>query len=126
VFKPVICDLMSISPKLANSTPYEEDDGRWADQHERTRYQPDVLKALISGYEYQLKFVVDSAEDVAEVRQIVADIGADTGKVLLMPQGRSRRELAEKSEEVVKVCKDLGYRFCPRLHIEIWGDRRGV
>jgi 7-carboxy-7-deazaguanine synthase len=126
VFKPVVCDLMSISPKLSNSTPYDEDDGRWADQHERLRYQPDVLRELISSYEYQLKFVVEDKEDIDEIRQIVAEIGADSKRILLMPQGRNRRELAEKSQEVVKMCTALGYRFCPRLHIEIWGDKRGV
>jgi 7-carboxy-7-deazaguanine synthase len=126
VFKPVVCDLMSISPKLANSTPYDEDDGRWADQHERTRYQPDVLKELISRYDYQLKFVVNDREDVPEIREIVESLGADKRRVLLMPQGRNRRELAERSEAVVRICTDMGYRFCPRVHIEIWGDRRGV
>jgi 7-carboxy-7-deazaguanine synthase len=126
VFKPVICDLMSISPKLANSTPWDEDDGRWADQHERTRYQPDVLKELVSRYEHQLKFVVNDREDLAEIRQIVGDLGVDRHRVLLMPQGRNGRELAERSETVVKMCTEFGFRFCPRLHIEIWGDRRGV
>src|SRR5688572_24789675 len=48
VFAPVECDLMSISPKLSNSTPHEEEGGRWAAQHDRTRYQPEVLKQLMS------------------------------------------------------------------------------
>ena len=52
------CDLMSISPKLANSTPHTRDDGRWADQHERLRYQPEILRRLIQLYPYQLKFVI--------------------------------------------------------------------
>ena len=38
VYQPVACDLMSISPKLANSTPVEREGGRWAPQHERLRY----------------------------------------------------------------------------------------
>jgi 7-carboxy-7-deazaguanine synthase len=126
VFKPVVCDLMSISPKLANSTPWEEDDGRWADMHERTRYRPEVLKELISRYNYQLKFVVNDREDLAEIREIVKELDADKQRVLLMPQGRNRKELAERSEHVIKICTEFGYRFCPRVHIEIWGDRRGV
>jgi 7-carboxy-7-deazaguanine synthase len=123
VFKPVVCDLMSISPKLANSTPQEN---RWADQHERTRYQPQVLKELISRYEYQMKFVVNDREDVSEIRDIVEALGIDKQRVLLMPQGRNREELAARSEGVVKICTELGYRYCPRVHIEIWGNRRGV
>ena len=48
VYQPLVCDLMSISPKLANSTPHTRDEGRWAAQHERLRYQPEVLKRLMA------------------------------------------------------------------------------
>ena len=65
VFAPVACDLMSISPKLANSTP---DDARWGRQHERLRIQPEVLAELMARYEYQLKFVIERPEDLEEVR----------------------------------------------------------
>ena len=126
VFEPVVCDLMSISPKLSNSTPEDEEGGRYAAQHERTRLQPAVLKQLISSYPYQLKFVVGSPDDVPEIRDIVAEIGADSSRVLLMPEGRERGVLAERARWLVEVCKSLNYRFCPRLHIEIWGDKRGV
>src|SRR5579862_645846 len=43
VFAPVQCDLMSISPKLANSTP----EGEWAKQHDKLRTRIDVLKRLM-------------------------------------------------------------------------------
>src|SRR5579862_5722629 len=46
------CDLLSISPKLANSTPHDRDGGRWAQQHDRLRYQPEILKRLIQLYSY--------------------------------------------------------------------------
>jgi len=61
-FEPVACDLMSISPKLANSTPTRREGGRWAAQHDRLRYQPDVLRQLMAAYPYQLKFVVRQPE----------------------------------------------------------------
>ncbi len=50
VYQPIACDLMSISPKLANSTPHEREGGRWAQQHERLRYQPEVLRRLTAEY----------------------------------------------------------------------------
>src|SRR3974390_456472 len=56
---PVRCDLMSISPKLANSTPVTRDGGRWAERHERLRIQPEVLRSLLESYPYQLKFVIE-------------------------------------------------------------------
>jgi 7-carboxy-7-deazaguanine synthase len=125
-YQKVRCDLMSISPKLANSTPYDREDGKFAAQHEQLRYQPEVLKQLIAEYDYQLKFVISSVDDVREAREMVREIGAQREKVLLMPEGTSREVLSERAEWLVNVCKDFGYRYCPRLHIDIWGAKRGV
>jgi len=41
---------MSISPKLANSTPLDRDEGRWAAVHERLRQQPDIVRQLLAQY----------------------------------------------------------------------------
>jgi len=122
----VRCDLMSISPKLANSTPHDRDEGRWAAQHERLRYQPDVLKRLISRYPYQLKFVIADPRDLDEVRAIIQEIGASEDRVLLMGEGIDQAVLAERGRWLVEICKQQGFRFSPRLHIELWGNRRGV
>lgn len=126
VFAPVACDLMSISPKLANSTPTKRDTGRWAAQHERLRYQPPVLRQLISTYPYQLKFVITSAEDLAEVAAMLRDIAADRSRVVLMPEGTDAATLRERGQWLVEICKREGFRFSPRLHIDLWGNRRGV
>jgi 7-carboxy-7-deazaguanine synthase len=122
----VRCDLMSISPKLANSTPHERDGGRWAQQHERLRYQPEILKRLIQLYPYQLKFVIVDPSDLAQVRAMVEDIGAAQNRVLLMPEGIDAAVLAERSRWLAEIAKREGYRFTPRLHIDLWGNRRGV
>jgi 7-carboxy-7-deazaguanine synthase len=127
VATPVTCDLMSISPKLANSTPHNRENGFWVLQHERLRYQPSVLRQLMGNYPaYQLKFVVASPSDLKEVRNICRDLHADHQHVILMPEGTSRHQIAERSLWLVDLCKDEGYRFSPRLHIDLWGDRRGV
>ncbi len=122
----VRCDLMSISPKLANSTPHDRDGSRWAAQHERLRHQPEVLKRLIGRYLYQLKFVISDPGDLAEVRAIVDEIGASQDRVLLMPEGVDPSVLQERARWLVDICKKEGFRFSPRLHIELWGNRRGV
>ncbi len=126
VQQPVLCDLMSISPKLTNSTPYEREQGRWAAQHERLRYQPDVLRAMMRDYEYQLKFVIAAPRDLDEVHAIVRDLRADPMRVVLMPEGTRQDVLRERSLWLTEICKSEGYRFSPRLHIDIWGDKRGV
>jgi 7-carboxy-7-deazaguanine synthase len=122
----VRCGLMSISPKLANSTPHDRDGGRWAAQHERLRHQPEVLKRLIGRYPYQLKFVINAPGDLTEVRAIVDEIKASHDRVLLMPEGVDPAVLQERARWLVDVCKREGFRFSPRLHIELWGNRRGV
>ncbi len=126
VAPPVSCTLMSISPKLRNSTPFEREGGRWAAQHDRLRHQPEVLRTLMSLYPYQLKFVVSSPEDMDEIRSLCRTVNADVGRVMLMPEGTRRDTVAERSLWLVELCKQEGYRFSPRLHIDLWGDRRGV
>lgn len=126
LYKPVACDLMSISPKLSNSTPHERDGGRWAEQHERLRIQPDILRRLISEFAYQLKFVVSRREDLDEIQALVGEIRAERGRVVLMPEGTDRETLGERGRWIVELCKQEGFRFSPRLHIDLWGNRRGV
>jgi 7-carboxy-7-deazaguanine synthase len=122
----VRCDLMSISPKLANSTPHTRENGRWAEQHERLRYHPEILRRLIQLYPYQLKFVITEANDLQQVNAIVSDIGASRSRVVLMPEGVDAAILAERGRWLAKIAKREGYRMTPRLHIDLWGNQRGV
>lgn len=126
VEQDVRCDLMSISPKLANSTPANGDGARWAAQHERTRYQPEILKRLTQLYPYQLKFVVSDPSDMTEVQAIVEHIGAAKSRVVLMPEGVDPELLAERGRWLSEIAKQTGFRMTPRLHIDLWGNRRGV
>jgi 7-carboxy-7-deazaguanine synthase len=122
VFQPVACDLMSISPKLSNSTP----EGRWAARHERLRIQPEVLAELMGRYDYQLKFVIEKPEDAAEARALAQSLGAMPERVILMPEGTEPGVLARRAVWLAEICKDEGFRFSPRLHVDLWGNRRGV
>ena len=126
VYHPVACDLMSISPKLENSTPREREGGKWAAQHERLRYQPDVLKQLMAEYEYQLKFVVSSQDDMPEIARMLEETGADRSRVVLMPEGTTPEATRERAPWLTEICKREGFRYSPRLHIDLWGNRRGV
>ena len=126
VYHPVACDLMSISPKLLNSTPREREGGKWAAQHERLRYQPEVLKKLMAEYEYQLKFVVASADDMPEIARLLEDTAADRSRVILMPEGTTSDAIRGRAPWLTEICKREGFRYSPRLHIDLWGNRRGV
>ena len=124
VFAPVACDLMSISPKLSNSTP---DDPKWGPVHERTRRRRDVLRQLMAAYpDYQLKFVVTGEADLPEILACVQDTGALTERVILMPEGRSPEAIRGRAQWLVPLCLEHGFRYSPRVHVDIWGDKRGV
>lgn len=118
----VECDLMSISPKLANSTP----EGPFRAQHERLRLQPEVLRKLMTVCDYQLKFVIAEESDLDEARGVIAVVEAPAEKVVLMPEGTRGDVLNERGVWIAELCKRYGYRFSPRLHVHLWGDRRGV
>ena len=118
------CDLMSISPKLSNSTP---ENPAAAAIHEDSRLNLAVLKELIDNYEYQLKFVVDSRNDLPEIRQTLEKLGnVDVARVMLMPQAITRDKLLAKSPMVADLCKETGFTFCSRLHILLWNNRHGT
>jgi len=122
VYKAVACDLMSISPKLGNSTP----EGPWAAQHERLRLQTDVLKKLMTSYEYQLKFVIAAPEDLAELKSLAAALNAPAERIILMPEGIDPVSLRERALWLAEICKSEGFRFSPRLHVDLYGNRRGI
>jgi 7-carboxy-7-deazaguanine synthase len=127
LYLPVACDLMSISPKLASSTPTDAAAGKWAARHERTRHQPAVIDRLLSDYDCQLKFVIDSPPDCNDVEAWLAEHPhARRERVLLMPQGVDAAQLAATSAWLEPYCREHGYRFCPRKHIEWYGARRGT
>jgi 7-carboxy-7-deazaguanine synthase len=126
LYLPVACDLMSISPKLSNSTPTVEQDSDWAKRHARHRHAPDVIRRLIAEYDYQLKFVVDSPDDSDEVLAYLADFPEiERSRVMLMPQGVDAESLAEKARWLQPACAAHGLTFCPRRQIEWFGFERG-
>jgi 7-carboxy-7-deazaguanine synthase len=126
VYRPVAADLMSISPKLSNSAP-DETNPRWHARHLRDQFRPDVLRRLIAEFPYQLKFVIDTRADLDEVRRYLDELGTIPGEhVWLMPQGVTQDTLAAKAEWLMPAAERLGYRFCPRHHIALFGNRRGT
>ena len=125
--RPVQCDLMSISPKLSNSTPAVARAGDWTERHERDRHQPQVIAALTKRYEYQLKFVVDEPSDCEEILSYLAefpDINSD--RVLLMPQGVVIEDLQQREQWVKPFCDQHQFQLCRRMHIVWFGNKRGT
>jgi 7-carboxy-7-deazaguanine synthase len=123
------CDLASLSPKLANSTPSTEQAGAaWVKRHEETRLQQEVIRAWLEHCDFQLKFVVSGPDDWAEILGLadLALVGIPRHKILLMPEGTHPETLRARQDWVLKLCKEFGFRYCARLHIDFFGNTRGT
>jgi 7-carboxy-7-deazaguanine synthase len=124
VFVKAPVDLASLSPKLANSTPA----GQFTEPHEKQRFNPGVIQQWIdSAVDFQLKFVVSSPRDVQEIDAVLAKLtGWSPSDVLLMAEGTDAATLDARASWIAEICKERGFRFSPRLHIALYGNRRGT
>jgi len=126
----IACDLASLSPKLLNSAPDGTAHPAWRKRHEATRWQPDVVRAWLDRPTgtYQFKFVVSSPGDLTELEGMLASLGRDIPrhKILLMPEATSLTVMRDRASWLSELCKARGYRYAHRLHIELYGNKRGT
>ncbi len=129
-------DLASISPKLGSSTPTADvdpkGDGEWADRHENIRIDMGELSQIVDSYETQLKFVVTGRNDMEEIEDLVQRVRNNTestvqdSDILLMPEGVTREQLDGRRGVVAELAQEYGYRYTPRLHVDLWNDAPGT
>lgn len=123
VFREVACDLLSLSPKTSSSDPA----GSWAERHRRRRCDLAPARRLLAGHpEHQVKLVVSGESETDEICAVVDALGVEPGRVLLMPEGTTAEAAAARARVVAKMCLRLGFRYSPRLQLELWGGGRGV
>jgi 7-carboxy-7-deazaguanine synthase len=134
IFRSLPCDLMSISPKLASSTPGtaqvpdpRDPTGAWRQRHQERRLNLEALQKLIDEYpQRQLKFVVTGPEDLGEIQALLDQLtGWNDADILLMPEGVTPPS-HEMKQWLAAECIARGWRYCPRLHIELFGNQRGT
>jgi len=123
-------DLFSVSPKTSNSIPYNMDHpkrDRFVELHKKYNVFDHSIPPLVeSGVEYQMKFVIQSREDLKEIQDFNTKFNIPNSNVFLMPEGTTRESQRNKAFTIAEICKEFGYNYCPRVHIEIWGPKRGV
>mgnify|MGYP003352299001 CR=1 FL=1 len=126
IYRDVAVHLMSISPKLSNSTPQQHASVDWIARHEAQRNRPEVMQQLMSLGRYQLKFVIDQPDDVIEVEQYLAQLPTvDRARVWLMPQAITREQLVQKTDWLQPLAAEHHFRFSERRHIATFGNVRG-
>jgi organic radical activating enzyme len=105
----------NVSPKLGNSGVAVN-----------LREKPEVIRGLVEGGKAWFKFVVEKESDLAEVMALVERSQIPMDRVILMPEGRNVAEIDKVAPWLAEKCRDFGVRFSDRLHVRLWGDKRGV
>ena len=130
-------DLLSISPKLKSSIPNDNKleqleikaDGVTR-RHEDVISQIDVMKKCVeaASRRVQLKFVVGNRADESEIQTFFAPLTqlVDNERIFLMPLGATVSDIAESNKIVIEMCLRNGWRYTPRLHIDLFGSKEGV
>jgi organic radical activating enzyme len=106
-----------VSPKLSNAS--------LRDRFEK-RIRTEPLRWFARYPHAWFKFVLKRLEDIEEVRTVTAMAGMPHSRVWLMPEGRSSAELDSRSGWIAEACKNEGWNYSDRLHIRIFGDKRGT
>ncbi len=133
-------DLFSISPKLRNSEPnpkklaaYDLKEAGPFKFHAQRRLNLEVLQSYInicneSAKEVQLKFVVGKKEDYTEIKAEYLDKLShyNSNDILLMPLGATQEEIAKSAPMVLEMSIANGWRYSPRVHIDLFGSKQGV
>lgn len=111
VKKDIVCDIISISPKLDHSG-------------NNSFNYINNLKYYINNYDYQIKFVVrDNYYDFTQIKKILNQIGEfDNKKVLVMPLSQNKKQLEEAQIGVVSKCIEFGYTYANRLQLQLWDE----
>lgn len=105
----------NVSPKLQNSG-----------NAENKRRNQKALTFFANSPKAWFKFVIAEDEDLIEIEELIAQYHLPQDRILLMPEGRDEATLKKRRLWLVDLCLAKGYRFCDRLHIQLWGSKRGV
>lgn len=121
-------DLISISPKLRSSVPFETE---FEIMHESNRKNVITFKKYNEFYnnrvfDIQWKFVYTGEDDIKEIKELQEQISFENKDVFLMPEGRTREDLERNRLKTVEMCKKYDYNYSDRLQILLWNAKRGV
>ncbi|MGV8019000.1 MAG: 7-carboxy-7-deazaguanine synthase QueE [Ignavibacteria bacterium] len=121
-------DLVSVSPKLSSSVPYGTEHEK---AHEKNRINNDVLLGYEKGFreklfDVQWKFVICGERDIQEINELQRSIGFSNRDVYLMPEGVTPVDIRKNSPRTADLCLKHGYNYSGRLHVDLWGGKRGV
>jgi organic radical activating enzyme len=102
-----------VSPKLPSATP------RWRETWRHAR-------AFLAQANAVFKVVAGDPPDPEDALRLVAEHGLPPGRVMLMPEGVTDAEVRAHAVGLADLCKRHGFTLSPRLHVWLWGAKRGM
>ena len=85
-----------------------------------------VLSKLSLFHNSTFKFVISRPEDLDEINEIKEKAGIADERIYIMPRGYTEEDVKKNSRIAVDLCLKSGYKYSPRLHIMIWGNKKGI
>lgn len=149
-------DLFSLSPKLSSSIPFggkiaamkqaidPEFTARHKELYKNTRViqqfidashhtsfyddRPDTIPSRRTDKDFQLKFVVSAPEDVEEIENAyLARLHSfEPSDIILMPLGAEPEVIRQTSSMAAELAISRGWRYTPRLQIDLFGNKAGT
>jgi organic radical activating enzyme len=107
-----LVDAFNVSPKLANSGVLPA-----------RRIDRSALSLLAACGKAVFKFVLSGPDDVQEVAALQQDFGLNP--VWVMPEGTTPETVQTGMRALAEEALARGWNLSSRLHILLWGDRRG-
>ena len=111
----VLMEHYNVSPKLENSG-----------NTRRLREKPAALRFFTQSPKANFKFVLSDEKDLPEVLELANTYSITPEKIWLMPEGNTTSALAKRRKWLVEICKKYGFHYSDRLHVQIWGSKKGV
>ena len=105
---------LNISPKLPS-----------ANNRAKT-IRPKILQELASSCNPWFKFVIASDSDYDAMERVIAECNLPSERIIVMPEGQTIEALQEHALAVAERVKASGYRLLPRLHVLMYGNKRGI
>lgn len=116
---------ISMSPKLRNS--YAQTPGTLESKlHLQNNNWEVPAQEWMETNDYQFKFVYNELGDVAEILDAQRTLKIPQSQIYLMPQGITTEQLQAKQQELFRICEHNGWNYTPRMHIDIFGNKRGI
>lgn len=92
------------------------------------RYRPEVLKRFIVNTEAVFKFWVQGPADIHEINHLcdAQPIMMPHNRVYLMPEGIDAEQIKMGTKDLIELAVKYGYNVTTRLHITLFGNKRGI